>query len=196
MRFSYFICLACFAVTLFGLSKVSAAEDQQDYTFVILPGDVLHINVWGEETLNLEAVVLADGTITYPLAGTINAREKTPQDLQKIIGEKLQPFIPEAVVTVSVKAPLGHTASIIGQVRQPGEIVLNSQTGVMEALSRVGGLTAYADEGDIIVLRKSQDGEKIKIPYPYKSIAQGRDLDKDINLMPGDVVVVPTSGLF
>lgn len=178
------------------INPVSKAFSQPSYTYVILPGDVLHINVWREETMDQEVVVLPDGTITFPLVGTILVKDSTPQQLQSTIRDLLQPYIPEAEVTVSVKAPLGHKASIIGQVFEPGEIILNTNIGVMAALSQVGGLTPYADSKNIIIIRQNDAGQKTKIEFPYNSIAKGNDLDKDINLIPGDVVVVPTAGLF
>ena len=146
--------------------------------------------------MDQEVVVLPDGTITFPLVGTILVKDSTPQQLQSTIRDLLQPYIPEAEVTVSVKAPLGHKASIIGQVFEPGEIILNTNIGVMAALSQVGGLTPYADSKNIIIIRQNDAGQKTKIEFPYNSIAKGNDLDKDINLIPGDVVVVPTAGLF
>lgn len=168
----------------------------QAYDYVILPGDVLHVSVWKEDTMNQEVVVLPDGTITFPLTGTIQVKNMTPQQLQADIRSRLQTYIPDAAVTVSVKAPLGHKASIIGQVKTPGEIILTNRMDVMSALSQAGGLTPYADEGDIIIIRTSDKGEKRKIAFPYNAIAKGKKLDQNIDLIPGDVIVVPTAGLF
>lgn len=183
--------LFCILIPLTSL-RVAA----QGYSYVILPGDILHISVWREETMNQEVVVLSDGTITFPLVGTLNVKNMTPQDLQAEIADKLEPYIPDAPVTVSVKAPMGHKVSIIGQVREPGEIILDKRMGVMQALSQVGGLTPYAEEDDIIVIRKNEEGEEVTLDFPYHRISRGRDLDKNFDLLPGDVVVVPTSGLF
>lgn len=163
--------------------------------FTIQPGDILQITVWKEEGMDREVLVLPDGTITFPLVGALAVQDVSPHDLQSAITLKLQPYIPDAAVTVSVKAPLGHKVSVIGQVQKPGEIIMGTPIGVMEALSQAGGLTPYADENGIIVIRKTPEGKE-SIRYPYKNIARGRNLELDINLKPGDVVVVPTSGLF
>ena len=170
----------------------TAAEDG----FVILPGDVLQINVWKEEGMDQEVLVLPDGTITFPLIGTLAASDMDPAALQATIRRKLNSYIPDAAVTVSVKALLGHKISVIGQVQEPGDVILSTRTGVMQALSEVGGLTPYADENDIIVIRKNADGEKEKIPFPYKAITKGHELEKDIDLVPGDIIVVPAASLF
>ncbi len=188
------ILVALFVASIF-ISPAQAKEAAASADdFVIRSGDVLQITVWKEDGLDREVVVLPDGTITFPLVGTIQAQGFSPGRLQSNIKDMLSTMIPDASVTVMVKAPLGHTVSVMGQVAKPGDIVIGRRMSVMQALSQAGGLTPYADEGDIIVIR-NENGEKKSIEYPYKDIARGRDLDKDINLKPGDVVFVPTAGL-
>jgi polysaccharide export outer membrane protein len=162
--------------------------------YVIAPGDVLQITVWKEDGLDQEVIVLPDGTITYPLIGSLNAAGESPAQLQVAIKEKLKTLIPDAAVTVMVKAALGHTVSVIGQVTKPGELVMGHYLTVMQALSQAGGLTPYASEDHIIILRRA-NGVEHSIPFPYRDVISGDDLDKDISLNPGDVVVVPTAGL-
>jgi len=180
-----------YAFALF--SQPAVAVDSQ---YTIIAGDVLQITVWKEEQLNQEALVLADGTINFPLIGSVDAAGKTPAELQDSIKEKLQKLIPDAAVTVAVKAALGHTVSVVGQVAKPGELMMGHDMTVMQALSQAGGLTAYASEGSIIILRRDENGKETSIRFPYSDIISGDDLDKDIVLKPGDVVVVPTAGLF
>jgi polysaccharide biosynthesis/export protein len=163
--------------------------------FIIIAGDVLQITVWKEEGLDREILVLPDGTITFPLIGTMKAQGLSPSALQATVKGKLRKFIPEASVTVMIKAPLGHTVSVIGQVGKPGEVVIGRHMGVMEALSQAGGLTPYASSGHIVVLRYV-DGKKKSIDFPYDDVARGNHLERDVDLKPGDVVVVPTAGLF
>ncbi len=173
-------------------SQVQANTDE----FVVLPGDVLQITVWKEEGMDREVQVLSDGTITFPLVGTVVVENKTPSEVQLQIKELLTSVIPAASVTVSVNAPLGHKASILGQVQKPGEFVMSTNIGVMQLISQAGGLTPYADKDKITIIRRTLEGKKIIIEFPYKNISRGRDLEKDINLEPGDVVFVPDSGLF
>jgi polysaccharide export outer membrane protein len=171
----------------------SAHAAVPDYT--IGSGDVLQITVWKEETLDREILVLPDGTIDFPLVGSFKVVGMTPAQVQQTLKRKLQNFIPDASVVVVVKAPLGHSVSVIGQVTKPGEYVMSHRLTVMQALSQAGGLTPYASEDDIIILRH-EDGQEISIPFPYDKVVAGRDLDKDIRLNAGDVVVVPTASLF
>lgn len=169
------------------------AAASPDYT--IRPGDVLQISVWKEEQLDQEVLVLTDGSINFPLIGSVSADGDTPEELQMTIRDKLQKYVPDAAVTVSVKAALGHTVNVIGQVLKPGEILMGHGLTVMQALSQAGGLTPYASTSGIRVLHKGSDGKETSTRIPYSDIMDGDDLDKDIQLSPGDVVVVPTAGL-
>ncbi len=166
-----------------------------DSSYVIHPGDVLQITVWKEESLDREVLVLPDGTITFPLIGSFVAKGMTPEVVQKTIKKKLENLIPDASVAVLIKAPLGHSVSVIGQVAKSGEIVMGHRLTVMQALSQAGGLTPYADEDGIIVLHNDNNKET-STPFPYDEVVSGRHLEKDIKLKPGDVVVVPTASLF
>jgi polysaccharide biosynthesis/export protein len=166
-----------------------------DDDFKISGGDVLQVTVWKEEGMDREVLVLPDGTMTFPLIGTVLVADKTPAEAQEIIKKKLQDSIPDAAVTVMVKAPQGHTVSVVGQVTKPGEIVMARRMSAMEALAQAGGLTPFASKGNVFIIRR--DGaEKKTIELPYNEIAKGESLDHDIDLNPGDVIFVPTAGLF
>jgi polysaccharide export outer membrane protein len=180
-------------VLLYSLSAFSAFAEEDSYK--IIAGDVLQITVWKEDSLDREVVVLPDGAITFPLIGSLNVQNQTPEDVAEKIKSKLHRFIPDAAVTVVVKADLGHTVSVIGQVTKPGELVMGHHLTVMQALSQAGGLTPYASERSIIILR-TVDGKETSIPFPYNNVVSGDELDKDIVLKPGDVVVVPTGSIF
>lgn len=166
-----------------------------DKNYKVRAGDVLHITVWREENMDQEVLVLPDGTISFPLIGSVNIEGMTTTGVQHAVKNKLSSLIPDASVTVIVKATLGNAVSIIGQVGKPGEIIMNHGLTVMQALSQAGGLTPYADDSEIIILRRI-NGKEESIEYPYDEIIRGRELEKNIDLLPGDVVIVPTAGLF
>jgi polysaccharide biosynthesis/export protein len=178
------------AATAF-VQPVAAAEPP----FTIIAGDVLQISVWKEDGLDREVLVLPDGSITFPLIGTIKVQGFTPTEVQAKIKGSLKKLIPDAAVTVAIKAALGHTVNVIGQIAKPGEFIISRHMTTLQALSQAGGLTPYASESSIIVIRHSANKD-ISIPVPYDDLIDGDDLDKDVVLEPGDVVVVPTASLF
>lgn len=175
------------------VSTPSLAADEAAYT--IRPGDTLHISVWKEEGMDREVLVLPDGTVDFPLVGSFAAAGLTSSAVQQLIKDKLANVIPAAAVSVVVKETKGNTVSVIGQVTRPGDIVMSRNLNVMQALSQVGGLTTYADDDDIKILRKV-DGKETSIEFDYSDVAAGKHLETNITLLPGDVIVVPTASLF
>jgi polysaccharide export outer membrane protein len=170
------------------LAPLSAAA--QDKPYRLNPGDVLQISVWKEENLQREVLVLPDGTISFPLAGHLKATGKSPQEIEKILADRMRKYIPDLVITVSVKSVTGYKVYVIGQVKLPGEFPAAGFVDVMQALSRAGGLTPFASEKNIVVLRR-QGGKQRAIPFNYSAVKRGESLEQNIVLRSGDVVVVP-----
>jgi len=167
---------------------VAAAQQPADY--MLQPGDQLDISVWREEELQREIIVRPDGKFSFPLTGEVVAVNRSVADIQQEITEKLERYIPEAVVTVTVTAVGGNRIYVIGQVREPGSFVMNPQINVLQALSLAGGTTAFASLNDIIVLRRSDGNQRI-LNFRYNDISRGRNLDQNILLEAGDVLIVP-----
>ena len=167
-----------------------ASAQARDSAYRVRPGDKLFISVWKEEGLAQTAIVRPDGGFTFPLAGELNATDKTVAALAEEIRARLVRLIPEAVVTVDVAELRGARVYIIGQVQMPGEFIMVSTLDVLQALSMAGGVTAFASPGDIKILRRSAEGQRA-IPFDYSAIIRGRDLAQNITLEDGDVVIVP-----
>ncbi len=168
-----------------------AAQEPPNAGYAIQPGDILEISVWKEEDLQREVLVRPDGRFSFPLAGEVDATGKTVGDLREEIAASLQKYIPDLIVTVSVKNILGNKVYVLGQVNRPGEFVVNPRVDVMQALSMAGGTTPFAALNDIVVLRRDGNGSQRAIRFAYKDVERGRSLDQNIVLNSGDVVVVP-----
>ena len=106
------------------------------------------------------------------------------------IRARLVRLIPEAVVTVDVAELRGARVYIIGQVQKPGEFTALSTVDVLQALSMAGGVTAFRTPGDIKILRRGAEGQRA-IPFDYDAIIRGRDLEQNVTLEDGDVLIVP-----
>lgn len=156
----------------------------------IQPGDILEISVWNEESLLRQVLVRPDGGLSYPLVGDLQAAGKSIGELQLLVTEKLQKYIPDPVVTVSTQQLSGNKVFVIGKVARPGEFVANRDMDVVQALSVAGGMTPYAAENKIKILRR-KEGKLSAIPFRYGDIEKGENLDQNIILKSGDVVVVP-----
>jgi len=175
-------------------TPVQAADTQQsvaDRAYLVQPADTLSIAVWKEPDLQGPAVLVRpDGTFSFPLVGQVDARGKSVTDLEQIITSRLKKYISDPVVTVSVAEIKGNKVYVIGQVAKPGEFIVNPRVDVMQALSMAGGTTPFASLGNIIVLRRAGNTQTA-IPFHYTDVAKGRDLQQNIDLQSGDIVVVP-----
>jgi len=157
--------------------------------YLLAPEDILEISVWKEEGLQREVVVRPDGRLSFPLVGHIQAAGNTPEQVQQEIAKRLVSFISDPVVTVSVLRVGGNKIYVIGKVARPGEYVVGRYVDVLQALSLAGGLTPFAAENDIRILRR-QNGKQVVFPFKYSEVADGEELQQNIILMSGDVVVV------
>ena len=169
---------------------VAAPVTAQEAGYTVKPGDTLMVAVWKEPELQGDVLVTPDGAFTFPLVGTVDARGKTVTQLQQLVTERLQKYISEPVVTVSVKDIKGNKVYVIGQVNRPGEFIVNPRVDVMQALSMAGGTTPFASLGNIIVIRRSA-GEQQALRFDYTDVVKGRNLQQNIDLVAGDVLVVP-----
>lgn len=183
--------LAAGAANAQGAAAQGAAGAQSSSApYRIRPGDKLFISVWKEEGLAQTVIVRPDGGFTFPLAGELNANNKTIAELTNELRARLTRFIPEALVTVDVAELRGARVYIIGQVQMPGEFLMNPSLDVIQALSMAGGLTAFASPNGIRILRRGNNGQSA-IPFDYSQVIRGRDLEQNIVLQDGDVVIVP-----
>lgn len=165
-------------------------ESARADTYVIQPGDMLQIDVWKEKDLLREVKVRPDGGLNFPLIGDVTAAGKTVEQLRNDLKEKLSKYVPDPVVTVAVKEGLGNKIYVIGKVIRPGDYVATRNMDVMQALSMAGGLNPYASENNIKILRRV-DGEQKTFRFKYSRVAKGEDLEQNIILQGGDVIVVP-----
>lgn len=178
------------AVLLLLVSAHVSAEDDTNPPYLIQPGDKLYISVWKEEGLQQEVIVRPDGAISFPLAEELPAAQRTVGELQSQLEQKLAKYIPDPVVTVDVRQLLGNRFYVIGKVNKPGVFPAASYINVVQALSMAGGMTPYAAVDKIKILRRENDKQQA-IPFEYGDIEKGQNLEQNIILRAGDVVVVP-----
>lgn len=170
----------------------SVAQDSVPVSasYKVLPGDMLRISVWKETDLQLEVLVRPDGAFSFPLAGEISTSNRSVLELQEEVTRRLGRYISDPVVTVSVQQVLGNKIYVIGQVTRPGVFVVNPQVDVIQALSMAGGATPFAALNDVKILRRTGN-EQRAISFRYNDVVRGKNLEQNIILQSGDVVVVP-----
>lgn len=158
--------------------------------YQLQPGDLLQVVVWKESDLQSEVLIRPDGGISFALAGDLQAAGLTTDQLRAELETRVQKLIPDAVVTVSVKAPNGNRVFVIGKVNHPGDFPLLRPIDVMQAISMAGGLTPFASSNRIRVLHR--DGlRQVARRFRYNEVAKGRHLEQNVLLQSGDTVIVP-----
>ena len=159
-----------------------------DYT--IGPGDLLEISVWNNPALTKPVTVMPDGKFHFPLIGEVVASGKTLSVLQKELDQKISAFVPDPNLSVMVQQVNSMPIYVIGKVNQPGRFMLNTNVNVLQALAMAGGLNPFAKSGKIRIFRET-DGDTRMLPFEYDRVVQGENMEQNIRLIRGDVVVVP-----
>lgn len=163
-------------------------------SYAINPGDELEIYVWGEERLQRVLRVLPDGTVAFPLVGQLYVQGLLPQNVEKLVGERLKSQYRGDVpnVTVSVRSPAGLQFSVMGKVRSPGSFTPGRYVTVLDAVSLAGGPAEFANLDNVVIIRQ-QGGKLTTLRAKLSSLFRGGDVDRAniVPLVPGDIVIVP-----
>jgi len=192
MRRMFLNALGLIGLGLMQLGATATAR-AEDVPYTINPGDTLIITAFDDERLDRELMVLPDGSISYPVAGKIETTGKTVGEVQDLITKELvdKGFLQEgSVVSVSVGKTTGNTIYVLGQVKQPGAYTVFANVDVTQALSLAGGLTPFASRRNIVILRQ-ENGKRTAIPFNYSKMEDGEELETNITLKSGDVIMVP-----
>lgn len=167
------------------LEGVPLASDYQ-----IGPQDVLGVVFWREPEMSGDVTVRPDGRITLPVIGEMTAAGLHPDALQKEIKTAAAKYLADPNVAVVVRAINSRRIFVTGRVTTPGSHPLTGPLTVMQAIALAGGLTEYADAKNITVLR-TRGGQSQTLKFNYKDVVKGKNLEQNIQLLPGDTVVVP-----
>jgi polysaccharide export outer membrane protein len=167
---------------------VKPAVDDPNY--VIGPEDELIITVWREPDISRTVPVRPDGRISLPLLNDVQASGLTPMQLGTEITSRLTKFISAPQVTVIVTKVSAQRIFVAGEVGRAGAYTFVPGMTVLEAISSAGGLTPFAKQSKVSILRM-ENGKQVRLPVNYKEVLNGRRPEQNISLKPGDTIVVP-----
>lgn len=181
-----FGCSGCeLGKNLHPISELTRSDVQVSYR--VNPGDLLMIDVWGEPKLSGQQFVRDDGSFTLSLVGDIFASGKTLKEVGSLITQRLKEFVPGASVSVSVvkSAPIKYYLS--GAFLTPGEYRSEGTITLLQAIAAGGGFAPFADESNIILIRKAQQGDA-RYKLNYNMLVDGRHPNPE--LQNGDIIAV------
>ena len=167
---------------------------RQSGSYVLQPGDLVEIKVFMEEDMDRTLRINGNGSITYPLVGTVQIAGYTLQQAEAHVGNALQTYLKNQQVSMLIKEYGNKTIYVLGQVKKPTSIEIPPEKPltVLEAITSAGGFTDVAAVSKVRVLRM-QDGKQNALDVDVTQITKQGNKAMDIALMPGDVVFVPQS---
>jgi polysaccharide export outer membrane protein len=162
--------------------------------YLIAEGDLLGIRVYGQEALSGNFRVRSDGKISLPFVNEQQAARLTPTTLATLLQASLKTFLVNPVVAVSLEERHPAQVSVLGAVVLPGLYPLKPGTGILQAVALAGGLTRFADQDRIFVLRTTLDRQGpptvARVRFAWNTLVSGRGPSADFDLREGDVLVV------
>jgi protein involved in polysaccharide export with SLBB domain/beta-lactamase regulating signal transducer with metallopeptidase domain len=153
-------------------------------------GDELDVLVWREPELRGRSVVRPDGKIGVPLVGDVPAEGLTPVQIQNTIQDQLSQFISAPHVTVIVATARKPQVTIQGAIHRPGAYLLEGRLNLLQLIAQAGGLSEFARRDQISVFRE-EGGAVRRHLFDYGAFLAGTNLDQNITLVDGDIVMVP-----
>ena len=158
--------------------------------YLIGPDDVLSIVFWRDKDMSADVAVRPDGKISLPLLSDVQAAGLTPLQLRDLLTEEAKRFVEDPNVSVVVKLINSRKVFVTGEVLKPGPYLLTGPTTVLQMIAIAGGLKEYADSKHITIMR-TEAGRTLGFEFNYKDVAQRKKLSQNIELKPGDTLVVP-----
>jgi len=175
--------------------EASATKTPDDY--IIGSGDQLSIFVYRNSDLSEGGVaVRPDGRISTPLIEDIVAAGKTPTQLAREIEQRLTKYIQDPNVTVIVRGFIGPTdrqIRVIGEATDPIAIPYRDHMTLLDVMIATKGLTKYAAGNRAVIVRVDPDGKKQTIKVRLSDLIKDGDIGQNIEMSPGDTLIVPQS---
>ena len=164
--------------------------------YIIGPEDVLDITVWKNADLSRTVQVRPDGRISLPLIGDVEAVSRTSAQLTEEISNRLKAYMENPTVSIVVKEVNSYAIFVLGEVVKPGRLPLKSKTTLLQAITLASGFTPVASRNKIVIFRFGKDGEPMtKIKASYDDIVLRDGINQNIELKPGDTIVVPSESM-
>jgi len=169
-----------------------AAEDDGG-TYVIGPGDQLHVFVYDSPQLTMDVPVRPDGRISTPLVPEMVAAGKTPSQLAHDLTERLKEFVKDPNVTVIVRSfvgPLNRQIRVIGEAAEPQAIPYREHLTLLDVMIMTKGLTRYAAGNRAVIVRSNGDKQE-SIHVRLSDLLKDGDISQNVEMQPGDTLIIP-----
>lgn len=160
-------------------------------------GDAIRVQVFQNPDLTIETRVSENGSISYPLVGSVEVGGLSLAAAEKKIADALQKggFIQKPQVNIVLVQIRGNQVSVLGQVNRPGRFPLETATTrLSDMIATAGGATGVGD--DVAVVVGTRNGKLFRKQIDIPSIYLEEKLQDDIVLQGGDSIYVHRAPVF
>lgn len=168
---------------------------QYDWNYLVGPGDTVNVFVWRNPEVSGSFPVRPDGKMTMNLVEDLQASGKTPSQLARDIEKSLGKYIQEPIVTVIVGGGIGpfdQQLRVVGEAAKPQALNYREKMSLIDLMIAVGGLTDFAAGNKAYILR-TENGKQERLGVRLDDLLKGGDISANVDMRPGDVLVVPES---
>jgi polysaccharide export outer membrane protein len=176
---------------------VHVKPPQSDWLYLLGPGDTVNVFVWRNPEVSGSFPIRPDGKMTMNLIEDLQASNKTPTQLARDIEKALSKYIQEPIVTVIVSGGIGpynQQIRVLGQATTPKAMGYVEGMSLVDVMIAAGGLTDYADGNKAYISRiVTEDRERVQLGVRLDDLLQDGDSTANVEMRPGDVLVIPES---
>jgi polysaccharide export outer membrane protein len=163
--------------------------------YVIGAADTLDVFVYRSPDLSMQNLaVRPDGRISIPLVEDITAAGKTPTVLAREIESRLKKYVQDPTVTVIVRGfvgPYDRQIRVIGQAAEPRSIPYRDHMTLLDVVIETRGLTKFASGNSAMIVRRYGTSEQKSIPVRLNDLIKNGDISQNIEMQPGDTLIIP-----
>ncbi len=159
--------------------------------YLLGPGDLLQIGVWGHEDLAAIVEVRPDGKISFPLVGDLIAEGLSPTALKSNLSQALAQYVKDPQVTVIVKEFRPLRVSVLGRVERPGQYPLKNGSRLMDALAAAGGPKERAALQNVRIYQSGEVSNPTQLKLGKEGLLFEGDIRENPLLAGDDIVFVP-----
>ena len=166
-----------------------------DAPYLVGPGDTLNVVVWRSPELSVTVPVRPDGKISTPLVEDLQASGKTATQIARQIEQALTRYVQSPVVTVIVTnfaGPYSQQVRVIGEAAKPQALAYRENMTLLDVMIAVGGITDFAAGNKASILR-TEGGKTRQFGVLLTDLIRGGDLSANVEMRPGDVLIIPQS---
>jgi protein involved in polysaccharide export with SLBB domain len=158
-------------------------------------GDEIELKFFYTPELNDRMTVRPDGKISVMFLQDVQASGLTAKQLSAALKRKLSAHIKQLDLVIIVRTFASQKVYVSGEVAKPGPIIMTGHEDLLQVMDDAGWITPLASRDRIMLVRRDEEGKDVIYFINFKKIMTGEDMSQNIPLQPGDLILVPPSGV-